>query len=58
MGGHRPGRAVRPKIQAKIQAVVPQAETLLDIPEEFWTQVEELIWAEMVSFEDHTLISI
>jgi hypothetical protein len=54
----RHGILTHETVQAKIQAVVPQSQTLLDIPENFWTQVEEVIWSEMLSFEDHTMISV
>ncbi|KIW32435.1 uncharacterized protein PV07_03984 [Cladophialophora immunda] len=36
-------------IKGKIQSVIPQARTLLEIQEDFWDEVEEVIWSEMIS---------
>ena len=38
-------------IKTKIQSVVPQARHLVDIPEEFWAQIEGVIWSDMISLE-------
>ena len=43
-------------IKAKIQSVLPQAHTLLDISEEFWIPVEEMVWSEMLSLDESTMI--
>jgi hypothetical protein len=39
-------------IRARIQSVIPQAHELVDVPEEFWTQIEDLIWSDMLSLDD------
>ncbi|KIW95674.1 uncharacterized protein Z519_04259 [Cladophialophora bantiana CBS 173.52] len=36
-------------IGEKIQTVIPQAQTLLDIREEFWDEVEDVMWSKMIS---------
>jgi hypothetical protein len=39
-------------IRARIQSVIPQAHELVNVPEEFWTQIEDLIWSDMLSLDD------
>jgi hypothetical protein len=39
-------------VRARIQSVIPQAHGLVDVPEEFWTQIEDIIWSDMLSLDD------
>ncbi|KIW66818.1 hypothetical protein PV04_06112 [Phialophora macrospora] len=40
------------KVKAMIQSVIPQACKLVDVPEEFWTQIEDIVWSDMLSLDD------
>ena len=48
----RHGTLSHETIKAKIQSVVPQAHELVVVSEEFWTQIEDVIWSDMLSLED------
>lgn len=39
-------------IKTRIQSVIPQARDLVDVPEDFWVSIEEVIWSDMISFDD------
>lgn len=39
-------------IKTRIQSVIPQARDLVDISEDFWVSIEEVIWSDMISFDD------
>ncbi|ETI22708.1 hypothetical protein G647_06784 [Cladophialophora carrionii CBS 160.54] len=39
-------------VRARIQSVIPQAHGLVDVPEEFWTQTEDVIWSDMLSLNN------
>ena len=45
-------------IRARIQSVIPQAHSLLNVPEEFWILVEGTVWSDMLSLQDPALLSM
>ena len=44
-------------VKTKIQSVLPQAHELVAVPEEFWTQIEDVIWSDMLSLENDSNLS-
>ncbi|EXJ58316.1 hypothetical protein A1O7_05741 [Cladophialophora yegresii CBS 114405] len=39
-------------VRARIQSVIPQAHELVRVREEFWAQIEGVIWSDMLSLEN------